>query len=98
MATSTFGSNAATSLPFALVNAGVMSATDLATVQQAIKDDLNIAHPVWPGAYSTHDQLFIPNRGVLRVLPGDWVAVDNQGWPILVSANSIANSLWTHTP
>jgi hypothetical protein len=75
-----------------------MSAVDLATVQQAIKDDLTNTHPVYPGAYSTHDLLYIPNRGVLRVLPGDWVAVDTQGWPILVSANSIANSLWTHTP
>lgn len=43
--------------------------------------------------------LHIPNRGILKVLPGDRIAVDNSGWPILVSANSIgyAGSQWTYT-
>ena len=97
MATSTFGTNANNSLT-ALINSGSMSPADLATIQQAIKDDLNVAHPIYPGAYSSIDQLFIPNRGVLRVQPGDWVAVDSTGWPILVSANAIANGPWTHVP
>ncbi len=35
-------------------------------------------------------QLVVPNRGILKVLPGDVVAIDNLGWPILVSAASIA--------
>ncbi len=35
-------------------------------------------------------QLVVPNRGVLRVLPGDVVAVDNTGWPVLVSGAAIA--------
>jgi hypothetical protein len=44
-------------------------------------------------------QLFIPQRGVLKVLPGDIVAVDNTGWPILVSGASIGYSGtdWTLT-
>ncbi len=44
-------------------------------------------------------QLFIPQRGVLKVLPGDVVAVDNTGWPILVSGASIGYSGtdWTLT-
>jgi len=33
----------------------------------------------------------IPNRGVLKVLPGDVVAVDQSGWPILVSKQAIAS-------
>jgi hypothetical protein len=52
---------------------------------------------IWPGAWIFDGQLFIPNRGMLKVFPGDWVGVDSQGWPILVSANSIANAAWTHS-
>ncbi len=37
-------------------------------------------------------QLIVPGRGVLGVLPGDVVALDNCGWPILVSGASIAYS------
>ena len=96
MATSTMGTTLTTSLT-ALLNNPVMNPADVATLVAAIKDDINIAHPVWPGAYSTHDQLFIPNRGVLKVLPGDYVGVDANGWPILVSAYSIATGGWTHT-
>lgn len=33
--------------------------------------------------------LHIPGRGNLKVLPGDIIAIDNLGWPILVSAASI---------
>lgn len=41
-------------------------------------------------------RLEIPNRGVINVLPGDLVAIDNTGWPILVSAASVGytGSLW----
>jgi hypothetical protein len=43
--------------------------------------------------------LEIPSRGIIKVLPGDVVAIDNTGWPILVSAAAIAyaGSLWTFT-
>jgi hypothetical protein len=39
---------------------------------------------------SFNQQLEVPGRGILKVLPGDVVAVDSTGWPILVSAASIA--------
>jgi hypothetical protein len=44
-------------------------------------------------------QLVIPGRGILKVLPGDVIAVDNTGWAILVSKASVgyAGSLWTFT-
>lgn len=44
-------------------------------------------------------QLRIPGRGVLKMLAGDIVAIDNTGWPILVPQNVInyAGSLWTFT-
>lgn len=43
--------------------------------------------------------LTIPKRGVLKIIPGDIVAVDNTGWPILVSGAAIgyAGSQWTLT-
>jgi hypothetical protein len=43
--------------------------------------------------------LAIPNRGIIKVLPGDVVAVDATGFPYLISANAIAyaGSDWTLT-
>lgn len=43
--------------------------------------------------------LTIPNRGTLKVFPGDWIAVDQNGWPILVSGLSAGSNVtdWTHT-
>lgn len=99
MATKTLGTNATTSLTALKYLPGYnsgMSAADQAAIQNAIKDDQGNAHSKWPGAFQG-GQLFIPNRGILQVLPGDWVGVDNQGWPILVSAYSIANGAWTHS-
>ena len=99
MATRTLGTNATTTLTsvsWANSGAGILPA-DLATVAQGIKNDAVNGLPIFPGSFSANGLLIIPNRGVLQVLPGDFVGVDSQGWPILVSANSIANGPWTHT-
>lgn len=98
MATLTMGTNATNTLTAlaALSGIGSMVAADQAAISNAIKDDLNVAHPLVPGAF-TPGLLVIPNRGILRVLPGDYVGVDDEGWPILVSAYSIANGNWTHS-
>lgn len=101
MATKTLGTTANNSLSPAIqflpgYGSGV-SAADMASMALAIKDDLTNGNPVVNGAFSFNGQLFIPNRGVLKVLAGDWVGIDSQGWPILVSKNSIANAAWTHT-
>ena len=96
MATGTMGTSSTTSLT-SLVNNKASLPTDTASIRAAIKDDLNIAHPVLPGAYSHNCVLYIPNRGTLMVFPGDYIGVDANGWPILVSAYSIATGGWTHT-
>lgn len=99
MATRTLGTNATSSLTailWAHSAAGILPA-DLATVAQGIKDDLIIRHPIYPGAFSANGELFIPNRGVLKVFAGDFVAIDSTGWPILISKNAIANGPWTHS-
>jgi hypothetical protein len=96
MAAATMGTNATTSLT--TFSAGFSRGTviaDIASLANIIKDDQNVAHPIDPGSFARNGLLFVPNRGVLQVLPGDYVGIDNQGWPILVSANSIANSTWT---
>ena len=97
MAISTFGTNAATSLS-ALLSSGAMAPLDVAAIAVAIKNDLVNGLPIIAESFSQKNLLYVPNRGVLKVLPGDFVAVDSQGWPILVSANSIANGPWTHNP
>jgi hypothetical protein len=99
LATITLGTTLTTSLTALKYLPGYasgMAAADQATIQNAIKDDINVAHPRLAGAFQG-GQLFIPNRGVLLVLPGDYIGVDSQGFPILVSANSIANAAWTHS-
>ncbi|MEK6591561.1 MAG: hypothetical protein AABZ67_00630 [Pseudomonadota bacterium] len=97
MATITLGTDATTTLTALAFDAANLAA-DMATIQQAIKDDVNVSHPTWPGAFGFNGLLHVPNRGVLKVLPGDYIGVDAKGWPILVSAYSIAAaSDWTHS-
>jgi hypothetical protein len=64
-----------------------------------ILDDQNVSHPIWPTAYAQVGTLMIPNRGVLKCLPGDLIAVDPAtGWPILISKGAAAGGGdWDHT-
>jgi hypothetical protein len=99
MATKTLGTNATntlTALAF-LKGIGSIPAADVASLANSIKDDLGNAHAIWPGAFSAQGQLYIPNRGFLKVYEGDWVGVDSRGWPILLSKDTIANGPWTHS-
>jgi hypothetical protein len=56
-----------------------------------------------PTALSPNGVLYVPNRGYLKVLPGDWIGVDATGWPILLSQRAIigvttdAPTSWTHS-
>jgi len=101
MALKTLGTNANNSIQTAVMwlpgyNSG-LSASDIASVANGILNDQVNSRPVVPGAFDGNGLLFIPNRGVLRILPGDYVGVDSTGWPILLSANAIANGPWTHS-
>lgn len=100
MATITLGTNGTTTLTAARWIPG-MTVADLATIASRILNDNSpdsgqlaktapSAKPIWPGAISNTGLLYIPNRGVLQALPGDYIGVDANGWPILVSANAIA--------
>ncbi len=98
MALLTGGTNANTSLS-ALLWGPAIAVANTALFNVAVKDDLNPAHPSWPGALNpTTGLLSIPNRGTLKILPGDYLMVDaTTGWPILLSARAIASGPWAHS-
>jgi len=92
------------------------SRADLAALAALILDDQSSqmgqpanaapsAKPIFPGAFNPfYNTLMIPNRGILKVLPGDWIGVDANGWPILLSRNAVAggtspsaSTSWTHS-
>lgn len=107
MATVTLGTTADNSLTAVAFSGSsqVLSDADLAAIAQAILSDTNIARPmamsIGAGGFTRDGLLYLPdNRGVVVVRPGDYVAVDTTadvGWPILVSANAIANGAWVHS-
>lgn len=98
MALKTLGTNATTTL-HAFVMGTNTSAADYASIALNIKNDKVNGNPIYPGAFAQKGLLYIPNRGVLKVEKGDYVAYDASGWPILVSANAIAfgSTSWTHS-
>jgi hypothetical protein len=97
MALATMGTPAATTLAALIFNPQNTPA-DLASLRNSILDDIINSHPIWPGAAGTSGALYVPNRGILKVLPGDYIAVDTSGWPILISARAAATAAsWTHT-
>jgi hypothetical protein len=69
---------------------------DLGAVANLIKFDSS-AGQFARSAFTREGDLFLPGRGVLAIRPGDVIAVDANGWPILVSGYSIATGGWTFT-
>ena len=109
MAVKTGGSKATTSLNGVQFNhaPATLSDADLATISQNIYDDATLARSFKKinqpnNPFVRNGQLFIPRRGVLKLMVGDWVFVDPAtGWPILVSGNALPATLTatgnTHT-
>lgn len=85
--------------------AAITSGTALVLSQAATASATGVTLIFVPlGSASENDanfngQLVIPGRGILKVLPDDVIAIDNTGWPLLISAAAIgyAGSLWTFT-
>ena len=102
MAVLTLGTNATNSLSglnFQRQYSSANGIAGIATINANIKNDLTtggLVGSIVPNAFRM-GLLNVPNRGTLQVFPGDWVVYDSTGWPILVSANAIANGPWTHT-
>lgn len=96
MALGTAGTTAATTLTALTWPATI---ADVAAMNQLIKDDLTTgtpkAHISGIGGLSDYGILSVPNRGELRIYPGDVVAIDpNTGGVVLVTALAIAGTDW----
>ena len=72
------------------------SAADFAALNALILNDIVGGQSVY-GSFAKNGELFVPNRGVLKMLPGDLVAVDSTGWPILISSVAAASVSWVHS-
>ena len=99
MTTKTLGTAAQTTLIAVQFQYGGILPADLAAIQTHILDDQITPQRIFQGAFTPGSgQLFIPNRGFLKMLPGDYVGYDAAtGWPILVSAKAAAAAGWVHT-
>ena len=98
MATKTLGTAATTTLVALPFSRGLdMSDADIATIANHILNDQQNTNPIFPGAWARTGILYVPNRGILKALPGDYVAYDSTGWPILVSKTAAASASWVHT-
>jgi hypothetical protein len=80
--------------------AAILSATSVQLSKAAASTTAGVRVafvPPSPPHLSRYGLLTIPGRGILKVLPGDVVALDNTGWAILVSGAAIAyaGSLWS---
>lgn len=98
MALKTLGTNATTTLHALVFQRGGLATADVATFKENILNDQVNVNPIYPGAFE-QGLLYVPNRGNLIIMPGDYIAYDATGWPILVSANAIASgsTSWTHS-
>ncbi len=103
MATITLGTNGTTTLTALSWNSSLVLSqpTDLATIVEGIKRQAtNVTPQITSGAFNgATGMLHFPGRrGFVNLLPGDFIAYDLVGWPVIVSAYSIANSGgWTHS-
>jgi hypothetical protein len=79
--TVTLGTTAQTSLTAVKFLPGYgsgVSAADVAAINALIKNDVNVAHPLIPGSFDmSTSRLYIPNRGWVKVLPGDYIGVSS---------------------
>lgn len=100
MSTKTAGTNATTSLTTLQYLPGLgsgMSAADIASMNQLIKQINRVLGPVG-GSFDSSGVLTLPDsRGYVQLFPGDWLCVDNRGWPFVVPKDSMTSGLWTHS-
>lgn len=84
MALLTFGTNATSTLSaFQWNNDGPTANTAL--INNAIKSQGTVQKNE-PSGFTINGFLFVPNRGILRAFPGDWIAIGSTGMPFIMSA------------
>ena len=72
--------------------ASSISDADIASIATSIINDGD-PPSVLPGAFSRMGLLYIPRRGVLRMLDGDWAFYGPEGFPYLVPRIALATTL-----
>ena len=101
MATGTLGTAATTSLTSINGWNAQTPIADIAAIQEAIlRQESGFRTSIIPGGFSPSGRLFLPGgRGIITLKPGDYIGVDHNGWPIVVSKESIADgsSSWAHS-
>ena len=100
MATGTMGTTGTTSLVSINGWNPQTAIADIASIEALIKQQANPAHYIEPGNFSPSGTLHLPGgRGIIRLKPGDYIGVDHNGWPIVVSSQSLADgsSSWAHS-
>ena len=102
MALLTFGTNANNSLRAVQFGPnGVMTDADLAAFNALVQPNYGGANPNDGklGTYvSREGQLFIPNRGWVKVFSGDWLVTDpTTGFPFLISKNAVLSGPYAHS-
>jgi len=96
MATRTLGTAATTTLTALQYLSGMVPA-DLATMNAGILND-KVGMPPFANCFTSNGTLYVPNRGTLQLIPGDFVAFDPAtGFPILLSAAAAAGASYVHT-
>ncbi len=99
MATGTLGTAATTSIVSINGWNPMTAIADIAAIALNIKSQSNPAHPIAPGFFANNGRLEFPERrGFILLRPGDYIGYDDYGWPVVVSAESIANGTsWSHS-
>ena len=71
---------------------------DIATLSNLIVSDTVNKPTRGHGYWSNTGLLILPgNRGIIQAKVGDWIGVDANGWPILITKNAAASASWIHT-
>ena len=75
-----------------------ISDADWATMANSIFDDERnppqlLNQQVINRAFERQGFLWVPNRGYLQCHAGDWVAIDQSGWPVLIGTKSLPQTL-----
>lgn len=98
MATKTAGTATTSSLTAIQWQRAGISAADLATIRNAIKQYNVNGTPTVPGALED-GILYYPNNktpGGFRLTEGDWIMIDGAGFPVVIPGAIFATS-WVHS-
>ena len=102
MALTLLGTDANNSLTSLVWRSVAESQADISAINELILDDQNPRHPLaqtsGTGGFVKEGLLYVPNRGMLQLFPGDVVAVDaTSGQVILLTAYGLSAGPWTLT-